>query len=1022
MADGYALLLGEVDRVVNSPYPTQLKSLGDIVSTRCSSPDIDRCLRVRLCTIERLGACLLEGLRHWPYVLEIITKLSHNLAFRGALLKLEPGLLPTLLGRATPGDGIHVKYAAAAVAVLAHPLPAHYALPATAQTLFLRLVQKAAHTPSAESLSPVFALLQGTSPLLVGLLSNETLSRLEEQLDTILRSNHSRTSHDAGDQLRTLHCLAIMHLIALPTDSERIYTNSMYETQDLLASTQMTSTAWTPAEMQKYFHGTKASKTIQLVVLQAMWACQAHSESFDDRLATLKLANFLMGAVPTDLKDAWCSGNHPIVQKLQQKALACQQSKALQLHAFALICQLCKPVLLQCSVVEGIRHALASPQTFVEVSYSGLGEHWAHCLWEIIDGDTVGKLLQRILDMLSLASPAEIVEGEESMAIALQQLGKLSLENPEIADAARVCLATTSSFTQQLGRLLPFSGTQANRSGRSEPICESLQRAAYSKITHQLAKLLLMCAFNTQHLEVPLAASIFDTLLELHAETVRNTPACSHGRQLHQIPRADRILVEQESTPLPPDERDDWRVTLEASLASEARSGRDVLCGIFTRACQDLERRCESIERPLLYEQAKRTHLQEQYDQLQEAYSELEVQIVDRRLHYGALETEKEAMLKSLEVAQDESTTLHQRLQGLELTYEAERRESEVNRAEEKQAKEKAGLQHATALSKMQEDMEELQERFESVQSSLQLRETQMAKLTDELHGSKVNRESLQAQVDRLSSALQDRSAEVRSLETASGETVVERARLEAALQSVQDELDQERRNHERNVQQVKEQSRQNAEAANASHNDAIDHMASQHGEEVAGLERQIAEGEQQVKRLQRKCRQKDDQIAEAAVMRSNLLAALGGGAQTLMQPSLPHRTRASSRTQATQPATTPMTPSFELEMSTQAFDGRASLTSDASSTHSRNGPTPKRAKPRKSIAVSPHHKPRMSMGIRTMRAAPSARTTETRRPLSALNANASPQKEGMKTPSKGALNIGEDEFDGSTIDEMNVM
>ena len=63
-----------------------------------------------------------------------------------------------------------------------------------------------------------------------------------------------------------------------------------------------------------------------------------------------------------------------------------------------------------------------------------------------------------------------------------------------------------------------------------------------------------------------------------------------------------------------------------------------------------------------------------------------------------------------------------------------------------------------------------------------------------------------------------------------------------------------------------------------------------------------------------------------------------------------------------------------------------------------------------------------MSLGIRTMRAGPSARTTETQRPLGALNANASPQKDGMKTPSKGALNIGEDEFDGSTIDEMNVM
>jgi len=269
------------------------------------------------------------------------------------LLKREPGLLPTLLDHATPGDGVHSHYAATAVAVLAHPLPAHYTLPATTQTLFLRLVQKAAHAPSAESLSPVFALLQGTSTLLVGLLSTETLSRLEEQLDTILRSNHSRTSHDAGDQLRTLHCLAIMHLIALPADSERIYTDSMYETQDLLASTQVTSTAWTPAEMQKYFHGTKASKTIQLVVLQAVWACQAHSESFDDRLATLKLANFLMGAVPADLKDAWCSGNHPIVQKLQQKALACQQSKALQLHAFALICPAC----------------LSLPPSFVRLSF-----------------------------------------------------------------------------------------------------------------------------------------------------------------------------------------------------------------------------------------------------------------------------------------------------------------------------------------------------------------------------------------------------------------------------------------------------------------------------------------------------------------------------------------------------------------------------------------------------------------------------------------------------------------------------
>ncbi|KAK1054151.1 hypothetical protein LTR74_016015 [Friedmanniomyces endolithicus] len=614
-------------------------------------------------------------------------------------------------------------------------------------------------------------------------------------------------------------------------------------------------------------------------------------------------------------------------------------------------------------------------------------------MWDVMDGNTMEKLLKHVVDMLSFASPTEVVEGVESVAIALQQLGKLSLEKPEIAEAARTCVASPP-YAQQLRCLLTLSTGQADKSSRCEPICENLRHTAYNKITHELTNLLLICTFHTQHPETPLPASTFDILLELHATPVQSTPDCSHGHCLHRSYRAALALVERESTPLPPDQRVDWRVALEAHLVAEARSTHDVLRRLFTSACQDLEKRCESIEQPLLDERANRLHLQEQYDQLQEAYTELEAQVVDRRLHYEALETERDTCFEE---------------------FRPERREADARRAEERNAKETADLQHATALSKMQEDMEELEERSESVNISLQLRETQIAKLSDEQRGSEAARESLQAQVDRLSNALQDKSAEVKRLESASSEATAQGARLEAALQSVQEELGQERRNHERNVQQVKEQSRQNAEAANASHNDAIDRMASQHGEEVADLERQIAEGEQQIKRLQRKCRQKDDQIAEAAVMRFNLLAALGGGAQTLMQPSLPHRTRASSRTQPTQADTTPTTPSFALDMSTQAFDGGASFTSNASSTHSRNGSTPKRAKPRKSIKVASPGKPRMSIGTRTIRAGPSARNTVKRRPLGALNANASPQKDGTKTPSK---NVVEDEFDDSTFDE----
>ncbi|KAK5717176.1 hypothetical protein LTR15_009065 [Elasticomyces elasticus] len=1017
MAEMYELLLAEIDRVVNSPYPTQLKSLRDVVCTKCSGLEIERSLQARSCQVERLAVLLLAGLRHWPYVLEIITKLCmeepYYTPMRDALLKQEPTLLPVLLEQATPHDGVHPKYTAAAVAMLAHPLPDHYALPATAQMLFLRLVEAAAEVPSAEALKPVFSLLQGTSTLLVGLLSNDTLSRLEDQLDAILRSNYNRTGHDSGDPLRTLHCLAIMHLIALPADDERIWSNSVYQTQDLLASTQANTVTWSPVEMQKYFNDTKAPKTLQLVVLQVMWACQASSESFDDRLATLKLANVLMNAVPTELKDAWCSSNNAVVQRLQQKALACHQSKELQLHAYALICQLCKPVSLQCSVVESIRHALADPHTFAVVSYSGLEAHWSHCMWEIMDGSTVEKFLENLLDILGRANPVEMVESAHSLASAMQQLARLSLEKSDIAEAARAVLST-SSTTRQLQTLLPSPDqTDATRSCEQGIVCPSIWLTARNRILHELCSLLLKSAFITQHPDDPVPSSSVSLLLEIHAVSANTTPLCSHRRR-HEHPQHMLTLRDRESTPSTHGLGDDWRGAMEAHLVSEARSSHDVLRGLFAQACQELESRCETVEQPLAEERNQRLCLQNQHDQLQEAYNELEAQVIDRRLHYQAVETEQESCLKRLDAAQEETDVVRDKLHSLEQMHETELHEAHARLAELKQAKETADLQHATVLSKLEEDIEDLRERHREAHADLQKYEAQAERLANELRVSEAACEALQVQVDRLSEALQEKAANMQRLESTRSEAAAETARLEAALQSVQEELGQEKQNHERNVQHVKEQSRQNAEAANASHNDAIDRMAATHGEEVADLQRQIAEGEDQVKRLQRKCRQKDDQIAEANAMRSNLLAALGGGAQSLAQPSLPHRTRSSLRTQIepTQADVTPTTPSFALDIDSQAFDGGASFASNDSSSHSRNGPTPKRAKPRKSIKIASPAKPRMSMSTRAVKSAVK------RRPLGVINANTSPRKDGVKTPSRGQVEAGADEFDDSTFDE----
>lgn len=78
MVQHYDSLVAEVDRIVTSPYPTQLKGLHDIICTRCTLGDIARWTLSRPCQIELLANCLLEGLRHWPYVLDLLTRLGET--------------------------------------------------------------------------------------------------------------------------------------------------------------------------------------------------------------------------------------------------------------------------------------------------------------------------------------------------------------------------------------------------------------------------------------------------------------------------------------------------------------------------------------------------------------------------------------------------------------------------------------------------------------------------------------------------------------------------------------------------------------------------------------------------------------------------------------------------------------------------------------------------------------------------------------------------------------------------------
>lgn len=509
-----------------------------------------------------------------------------------------------------------------------------------------------------------------------------------------------------------------------------------------------------------------------------------------------------------------------------------------------------------------------------------------------------------------------------------------------------------------------------------------------------------------------------------------------------------------------------WREMLQEHLNSEARSNQSALSRLFARACQDLETRCEDIEQPLRNERADHAALQKRYDQLQEIYAEQEAQMMDRKLHYDTLEAEKDQCVYDLDTAREEADRWLGKADELEQALRVSNSEARGRLAELQAVKDVTDLQHATAIAKIAEELEDLQESSAKMKELMNTKVEELAKAEVELDGIRVAKGSLQADGQRLSRELHDKVAEIDGLQNTVDQNAAQLKDMNSEIDLLRESLAKERQAHEQNLQQVKEHHWQNVEAANASHNELMDRLAAQHGEEVANLEQQLTllqEGsektaEQHTNELQKWeedlgdaqqqvcvtlprsrglseltwCRlivcsgnasRRDQQITEANSMRSNLMAAMGLGpsAGLATQASLPHRTRTSSaRTQQyhqSQLDPSPPTPLSGHSVDGPLGDGWASFGSNASSGHSRSGPTPKRAKPRKLFKAPSPAKPRLSISARVGRGT-SDRTATKRQPLQNMSANRSPRRSAPKTPSKAAWNDAADGFDDSTLDE----
>lgn len=952
----------------------------------------------------------------------LITCLGQNVHCRDSFLKGHPRLLPDLVDKAVSQNDVHSKYMLATVALLWHPLPPAYALPASVQNLFLRLVDKAAEDGAVESLKPVYSLLEGTSTLLVGILSDASLGRLESQLDSILRGNHSRASHAVEDHLRTLYCLSIMHIVSSVPEDARATNDSFCDTQDLLASTRTDDDAWSPDGMRAYFSDSaKAAKTVQLVVLQAMWACQAREAFVEDRALTLTLARSLIEAVSEEARDVWCSTNGAIAHRLQQKALACNADKALQIQAFAFLCQLCRPVALQTAVVEGIRFALTSVDIVLLDCLARSENIWTNCFRAVSDAGTVERVLQKAIGELRPEVSSALVNSADHWVLILRQLRSLIAEQADLTDSVFTILSQGRQL-QHLAHacesLTQTAQATPNVGAGPHNVCPWVSREAYQRVVHALCELLLSCGLQTQFRREPMARDTVDVLLQLHALTGSESRSCLHRTTAQRPAPGPKLLHSEEAACHA--SREDWRQLLSAHMTSEMQQKGIALRHLFAKACQQLEERCENVEEPLRLERAAHSALRHEYDEVVHAYDEIEAQLVDSKVRADTLEEKQVRREAELEDAREQADTLTQHLEKLEEQMERVRKDASDGLAALRQQRDAAELEHLTRHAKDREELEDLRERLDRTEALCRKYDSSTEVLRSQLHDTQLAKDEVISRNAFLERELKGIAGAMTSLQVEHREAMDLQIRLEGQLRDAKNQLDQVKHDHERNICHIREQARQNAEAANASHNEAMDRLAAIHGEEVASMERRTEDCEQQIRRLQRLCKQKDAQIAEANRMRTNLLTALGGDQQML--GTLPHRTRSSARShpECSQVEATPGTPSFCLGVNTQDFNGSASLASNASSAHSVSGPTPKRSKPRKSIKIASPAKSKATIGVRAARTSMAAKSTVKRRALHTLSTNASPRKEAPITRSKvgGQQNQRDDDFDDSTFDE----
>ncbi|CAK3775200.1 Hypothetical predicted protein [Lecanosticta acicola] len=1037
----YEALSAEIDRITSSPYPSQLRTLHSII-LQSSDADVSQWASSKPCLIEPLVGCLLETLQQWSYVLDVIARFAVVGSVRDVILRGEASLLHTCVVKSI-GDNEKEggRYRRASIALLSTPLPDTVALPAEAQQLFVQLVEEAAKRPCAGTIEPVYMLLSGTGSLLLGVLSSEILIKFEEHMLSILKSGAG-----APDRCLSLYCLSIMNVVCSSLDPEFRLTASSYTSQEFLTSTP-TSSRWKAEAMQQFFTGSKAQRSMQLIVLTALWAAgKSCTETSSEKTKALVLANEVILAIPMDLRKNWCSANTITVRKLQEKLCAEGQDETVKTLALRFLGKLCELDSMPHPVLESLEMTFLEPKN-VQI---------AHMLCPRVDDSElfssvlarapISLLLQNAVDYAIRAESTELASGLAAVTRGIRDSLAIIEEQKITGHEIRATL-NEAVFVQSLQKLRDMVQEPQSRHGNNQLSgwCMKALHHMRSNLAHQISDLLLRACHSSS-----MSSSSMSLLLSLHASSARGDLDCTHDRPVGR----DHLDIEDQDESMT--DVGDWREALHMHFKARAQVEQDAVTRLFAKACASLESRCENVEKPLREEQEKRQAVEEHNADLTRAFAEMEARNVDMTIQIRDLEEQKDQHVQDAQERRNENDELVERVSRLEQKLreahvEGERQLSELNRA-----KQMTELDTVSAIAKKQEEIDDLQDQLGKSNREAAVQGQEMSALKSDLHNAQSQCERLEESLKTAKTRITELNSTINSLENHNRElrstTSNLRSELDTVnsnlaakseeafglhrqLQSAQSEHEGNRLACDRETIEIRHSFEERIEEANelarrlqsskASLESQIETLIQEHHEtctrlnnDISSRGNKISDLRKRTERLQLKCKEKDQQIAEAEVMRSNLMAAMG----LPKSHKLPHRSSAQTQDDPTPPTPT----SRDENCETQEYD--ASLISNIAEDQTqeedegqegRDGPTPKRPRSRCSIVPAVTRNARASTGRNLGTASTHATQASRRQTLGVVSGNRGVSKPAaFKTPMRKKEEIpAEGDGDESTFE-----